>query len=403
MISHTSKGKSKRHYLGITVFDAALQRLMGLMGEGHRIVVSFSGGKDSAIVLELTILAAEATGNLPVDVVMRDEEIAFPGTYEFCERTAARPEVRFHWLVANQPIVNIFSRRDPYFWVFDPELPEEEWVRRPPADHTRIDDINIVNMITRGRFPVGTDRWLLSAIGLRIQESGRRALGLASMQNYYTKERGQHRVRNLWPIYDWKIGDVWHCFNTLGWDYNTAYNTLTHMGVRASDQRIGPPTMTPHSIKQLQIAARAWPLWFDAVCRRLPGVRSAGHFGMKAIMPTRQLGESWQECFRRVCLEDAPAWISERAEYVSWRLTKTHERHSTAPFPDIKPCFHCTGGSTIACWKKLTIALYGGDPFGLKTDGILKVGKNVPPLHRKYIDPEYFRPGSGTFAGRPSF
>src|SRR5262250_2568585 len=100
--------------LDSNVFDAALDRIISLYSAGHEIVVSFSGGKDSGVVTELAILAAQMTNRLPVKVVMRDEEIMFPGTFEYSERIAARPEVDFHWIIARQPIVNVFNRRSPY-------------------------------------------------------------------------------------------------------------------------------------------------------------------------------------------------------------------------------------------------------------------------------------------------
>ena len=86
---------------GRDVFDEAVDRMTSLYSEGHRVVVSFSGGKDSTICLELARIAAAATGRRPVEVVMRDEEIMLPGTFEYCERVAEMPDVDFNWVYAS--------------------------------------------------------------------------------------------------------------------------------------------------------------------------------------------------------------------------------------------------------------------------------------------------------------
>jgi hypothetical protein len=49
----------------------------------------------------------------------------------------------------------------------------------------------------------------------------------------------------------------------------------------------------------------------------------------------------------------------------------------------------CTG--SIASWKKLSESLYSGDPISLKATFL------------PFIEPEFFRPGSGTWGGKPSF
>lgn len=66
----TSKTKLR---LDTNVFDESLNRFKWLYEEGHRVVVSFSGGKDSGVCLELCIIAAKETGNLPVETVIQDD------------------------------------------------------------------------------------------------------------------------------------------------------------------------------------------------------------------------------------------------------------------------------------------------------------------------------------------
>ncbi|HXI02040.1 MAG TPA: hypothetical protein VNI57_02580, partial [Candidatus Saccharimonadales bacterium] len=236
---------------GRDVLDAAIERVRDLMREGHRIVVSFSAGKDSGVALEVALIAARLEGRLPLDVVMRDEEIMYPGTYEYAERVAARNEVRFSWLVARQPIVNIFNREQPYYWAFDPRLLPEQWVRRPPAIAQEIPEINIESIVTPKRFPPyrnGKD--LVTVLGLRVSESHGRLFGLFSAGGHLTKP-GRHGVRHCWAVYDWTDGDVWKAIHDHGWDYNKAYDTLYQMGLPPRRLRIAPPAINGASAASL--------------------------------------------------------------------------------------------------------------------------------------------------------
>lgn len=370
--------------LEANVFDAAVARMTKLYEEGHRIVVSWSGGKDSHVCAEICVIAAKATGRLPVEVVMRDEEVMFPGTFEFAERQYQRPEFDFHWFYARQPIVNVFSRTNPYWWVFDSTLDPDEWVRKPPPYAEEIKDLNIRHMIIPERFPPPEGKMLIAVIGLRGAESNRRLMGIHNSKGHLTKhpQAGTYYAR---PIYDWADADVWKAHLDNGWDFNSAYNVMLRHGIPSHRLRIAPPTLSVNGAAKLQLAAKAWPQWFEKVSQRLPGVRAVAQYGQVAITPHRQLGETWEQVYQRECVENAPQWIKERSEKVREVVLKRHSKHATTPLPEIEPCRHCTGANVS--WKKLARIMYLGDPLSVATDYL-----GIPD-----VDPEYFRAGSGVW------
>jgi predicted phosphoadenosine phosphosulfate sulfurtransferase len=379
---------STRRMTGLNVFDQAIERMVEVYESGARVVVSMSGGKDSTCSLEVCLLAAQMTGRLPVEAVTRDEEIMFPGTYEYLDRVWHRDDVDLHHLVAGQPIINAFNRQNPYWWVFDDRLDPEQWVRQPPPYAEHITDLNIEAMTTKARFPVAENQTLVSVIGLRVQESRGRLYGLHSSGGYMTKPHHRTGVRLARPIYDWTDGDVWRAIQINGWDYNTAYDQMHRLGVPRTRLRIGPPSMSAAGANQLRMAATAWPNWWDRVVDRLPGMQTAAQYGIRVLSPIRRADETWEQCYQRTCIDEAPAWIAERAVRAATRIVSTHKHHSTSPLPESDPCYVC--GGSMGSWKMLASMLYNGDPFAMRCT-ILNV-----------VEPDFFREGAGKWNGSPT-
>ena len=378
---------ARRASLGMSVFDAALGRLVEVYAAGHRVVVSFSGGKDSCVMLEMALIAARQTNRLPVEIVYQDEEVSYPGTFDYVLRTFQRPEVTGKWLVMQMPQINVFSRAEPYWWAHDWLLPPEKWVTQPPdfAYWTRREEpqsgVDITVMTTPMRFPVKAGQRLYSAVGLRAQESRTRLYGVYKAMGHLVKPNklGVHGIR---PIYDWTDADVWLAIQRFGWDYNRAYDTMYAMMGKKRNLRIAPPSQNVLGIAELKMASAAWPRWFDSVCARLPGARTAAQFGRRAVEPRRNLGETWEAAFQRECIDTAPGWIGERASEMRRKMLHSHAHHATTPFPEVRPCYNCLG--SVGSWRRMTLAMYGGDPFSVKAATRL-------PL----VEPEFFRPGAG--------
>lgn len=344
------------------VLDAAKGRIREQYLAGNRLVCSISGGKDSTVIMELCIQVARELNMLPVHVIMRDEEIMIPGTFEYLERVSQRPEVAMHWVIAGQAIINAYNRFNPYWWVFDP-AESDKWVRQPPAWAERIPEQNIGGMTTLDGFP--TTGKLLAVIGLRASESLMRLTRIASTGGAMTKHPSPYGAYNFAPIYDWQDDDVWKAIKDFGWDYNSAYNGLFQVGCPKSRLRIAPPSMR-QDIECLQYYLRLWPGWFDAVEARLPGIRTAARFGKRALEPMLGYGETWQDCYMRLLDEatiEAP-WMASRMQRAMEFALRRHRSHSSVELPMTagRCCKQCKPPSP-GSWQGLAASMYNGDPW----------------------------------------
>lgn len=374
-----------RTNLGKNVFDVAIDRMYDIYKEGHRVVVSFSAGKDSTVCLEICIIAATMAGRLPVEAVIRDEEIMFPGTYEFLERTNQRSEIKLNHLCTRHAISNVFNRADPFWWTHDPRLSPDQWMREPPSYAIVCDEADISRMTIPERFPPAEGKSLIAVMGLRASESTTRYHSIFSAKGHLTKEN-KWGVRNCRPIYDWKDTDIWKAIKDNKWDYNEAYNVLYRMGEKASRLRIAPPTLNSFGADQLMVAMRAWPRWFDKVCKRVPGIRTVAQYGKKAVTPKRRLNESWKDVFERECIgPDVPDFVRERSLILQTKLLREHAHHSTTEFPEVSACKSCP--NRVGSWKAMTRAMYNGDPLASKT------GTRLPNMEELVRHPWLNTPG----------
>jgi predicted phosphoadenosine phosphosulfate sulfurtransferase len=364
---------------GKTVLARALERLEECYANNRRVVVGISGGKDSTVVLNLAVRVADKLGKLPVEASFLDEEIMYPGVPEYLARVLQRTDVKLHWFANHCPQVNAFSRAEPFWWTFDPRLPEDQWVRRPPPEAEWITDNELYGVITPRRFPPPEGADLIAVLGIRAAESRNRRMSIFSSGGFLSKVN-QYGHRTARPIFDWTDGDVWKLIHDEKLDHADTYHVMYRLGVSRSRLRIGPPTMTVAAVSKLQMAAKAWPKWLDLVAARLHGIRTAAKFGRRAVTAQRHLGETWQQCYQRVCIDEAPAWLVERARAYAEVRQRQHSYHSSEPLPDSFTCSTCYANGS---WKLLVKAMYMGDPFALTDRGL------------ELIQPEQFRPGAG--------
>ena len=121
----------KKKEIETNVYQSALDRFRYLFDSFDKVVVSFSGGKDSTVCLNLALKVAREKNKLPLDVYFWDEEVIMPETVEYMMRVKNHPDVRLKWLCIPVKHRNGGSRRDPFWYPFDPNC-KDKWVRQIP-------------------------------------------------------------------------------------------------------------------------------------------------------------------------------------------------------------------------------------------------------------------------------
>lgn len=353
-----------------SVWDMARERVATAFDRSDTIVVMFSGGKDSTVVLNLALEEARRRNRLPLEVCTFDEEAIAYETEDYYRRTWHLEDVNMRWLCV--PIVHRNScSSDDTIW--HPWAPEKEdlWVRPlpkeaetepenfpifPASERITIPQSNAVMYPPRKYGTVGI------LMGIRADESliRRQAVTRKEVDNYIIAADipGQFKY---YPIYDWTTADVWRAPAQQGWDYNHAYNMMEMAGISHHSQRVAPP-YGEQPMKSLWMFASCFPDVWDRMAHRVPGAATAARYAMSPLYgigagsvsaDDLKEGESWAEKI----VEALDKFPPGEKEWVTQRIMQFIERHHKATTDPITMDPHPVTGIS---WKMLyRIALKG--------------------------------------------
>lgn len=303
------------------VFDAALDRIRFLFDEFPDVIVAFSGGKDSTVCLELSLIVAREKNRLPLRVLWIDQEAEYQATVDYTKDVMYRDEVLPMWM--QMPIV-----------IFNATSPTEQWLEvwKPGAKWMREkDDISIKENIYQ------TDRFhkLFTNIlayhfprkpaciigGVRSQESPSRHGSLTNQATYKWVTWGaiQNKAWNqftFYPIYDWTYNDVWKAIYSNHWDYNKMYDFFYQHNVPIQNMRISNlhhETALHHLYMLQELEPGTW----NNLTERLQGINTAGmnkkeFFTAPTTLPF--MFESWYE-YKEYLLENLIGDPGDRETY----------------------------------------------------------------------------------------
>jgi predicted phosphoadenosine phosphosulfate sulfurtransferase len=239
------------------VLEAAASRVAYVFDNFERIYVSFSGGKDSTVMLHL-VMEEAIRRKRTVGILIIDLEAQYQLTMEhvadMLELYKSNSEV--FWVCLPMLLRNAVTQFEPRWCCWDHEA-RPAWVRELPLHvGVKSDPADFPFFSSRMEFEefmvlfgvwYGGGNDTAAFVGIRCDESLNRFRTIASRtketfkgQRYTTKvEEGLY---NIYPIYDWKTQDIW-VYHAKHRDkpHNRLYDMMHLAGLTPHQMRICQP------------------------------------------------------------------------------------------------------------------------------------------------------------------
>lgn len=248
-----------KHYLPQNVYDAARARVSWTFDNFSRVYVSFSGGKDSTVMLHM-VMDEAIKRDLPVGVLFIDLEGQYKVTIDHilsCYQMYRRWIDPF-WCCLPLHLRNAVSVYEPHWICWDPDR-EPAWIRNPPDSWPKpITNPDYFPFFHAGmefeEFVPEFGKWYGEGepcacfVGIRSDESLNRYRTITSQSKITKDGKGfttlvtGPEVYNIYPIYDWRTEDIWVYHAKFPTKFhNRLYDYMYQAGLTISQMRICQP------------------------------------------------------------------------------------------------------------------------------------------------------------------
>lgn len=314
---------AQKKYLGIDVLTAARVRIARVFDDFPRIYVSFSGGKDSSVMLHLVCEEARRRRR-EVGVLFVDLEAQYGLTIEHIEEMLEeyRDVIDPYWLALPISLRNAVSQFEPQWRCWEPGR-EMDWVRQPPKVAITSSDyfpwfragMEFEELVPA--FGEWYSRGLLTAcfVGIRTDESLNRWRTITRkkkqrFEGLQWTTRAVESVFNCYPIYDWRTRDIWIYNGKTAAKYNRLYERMNAAGLSIHQQRICQPYGDDQR-KGLWLFQVIEPETWARVVARVNGANSGALYALESgningvRKVTKPAGHTW-ESFAKMLLASMP-------------------------------------------------------------------------------------------------
>lgn len=266
-------------YSDKNVYEAALERFRYIFQEFYgkrKIVVTMSGGKDSTVVLNLAHEVMKEMGIEKIPVLFLDQEAETPMTIEYIRYIMHLPWVEPYWIQSYFQEWN--ASKGEWFNVWGPG---EKWIREKEPDSYGDLEIPHNQYFSKTLDQVHKllfGRDYLTLGGVRIEESPARMIGLIRGEVLPGITWGRQVPNSglvLYPIWDWKVYDVWYYIFSNKIPYCKFYNyQFSQYPLR--DCRVSS-LIHEQAIGDLKIMKETDPWFYDKLVRRVQNINTSFH------------------------------------------------------------------------------------------------------------------------------
>lgn len=303
-------------YKKINVYDASNKRLEFIFNEFEKVAVAFSGGKDSGVLLNLTVDYAKKINRLnDVIVFYIDYEIQYNETdiyvSEIFEKLTEEVRIYHVCLPFQAPCTTSMHQN---YWIPWDKNKQDLWVREIPT-------INVINEdncefeyknLTDYQVQNNINEWLskeyktCTLVGIRTDESYDRYMKIKvkKNRNFYKNKnwllvpKTMDNVVLGHIIYDWSVEDVWIANYKFNWSYNKIYDLYHQAGLSIHQMRVASPFISQGQ-DNLKLYKVLDPDKWSKMIGRVNGVNFTALYGGTTAMGWQKITKpnnlTWEE------------------------------------------------------------------------------------------------------------
>lgn len=290
-------------YTDKNVLESAIERYEIIFNRFDHVFFSFSGGKDSSVMVQLAARVARQM-NKKFDILFIDLEAQYTETIKHIQEI--KDDLKdvinhFYWVCLPLSLRNASSVIQPK-WICWDEEEKKKWVRPMPRGNHVINERTLQwDWFNKGmefeHFIVEFAKWYseeygqaAAGIGIRTDESFNRFRTIISDKKerfngygWTTRVKSAGNVYNFYPLYDWRTEDIWGAVSNLDLKYNHIYELMYKNGLSIHEQRLCQPYGDDQrdGIDQFRyIEPETW----EKVVNRVHGVNFANIYARSSLL-----------------------------------------------------------------------------------------------------------------------